>query len=134
MRVFGRTRDVLTGAKTWWVVTSDANGFNDSVYVTALAQCLKLNLGESPFFGNYGIPAHPSIVTQTYPDFFLMRTQQQYSGYFASLIITPVPIPQGSPDSDNGRPVPSYSIQVLTNYGAIVGIRTVPDYPLQQPI
>jgi hypothetical protein len=45
MRVFGRTQDILTGAKTWWVVTTDVNGFNDSVYLTALAQVIKLNLG-----------------------------------------------------------------------------------------
>jgi hypothetical protein len=49
MRIFGRTRDVLTGKKTWQEITTDVQGFNDMVMLTALAQCLKLNLGESPF-------------------------------------------------------------------------------------
>ena len=133
MRTYGRTRDVLTGAKTWWVVTTDQNGFNDSVYLTTLAQVCKLNLGESPFFANYGIPAHPSVVTQVYPDFFMVRTQQQFAPYFASLILTPTPILQGAPD-DDGRPVPSYSINVLTNYGSMIGVITAPGYPTEQPI
>lgn len=134
MRTYGRTRDVITGAKTWWMITTDANGFNDSVYLTTLAQVCKLNLGESPFFANYGIPAHPAIVTQVYPDFYMVRTQQQFAGYFASLIIIPAPIAQGAADSDDGRPVPTYNISVLTNYGSIIGVSTTPGYPQQQPI
>jgi len=134
MRTYGRTRDVLTGKKTWWVVTTDINGFNDSVWLTTLAQVCKLNLGESPFFASFGIPAHPSIVTQIYPDFYMIRTQQQFAPYFASLIMIPAPIPQGDPASDNGRPVPAYNITVLTNYGSIIGVTTAPDYPQQQPI
>jgi len=134
MRTYGRTRDVLTGAKKWWLITTDANGFNDSVYLTTLAQVCKLNLGESPFFANYGIPAHPSVVTQVYPDFFMVRTQQQFSSFFASLIMTPAPIAQGSADSDDGRPVPAYNINVLTNYGSRIGVQTAPGYPTEQPI
>lgn len=130
MRTYGRTRDVLTGKKTWWVVTTDNNGYNDSVWLTTLAQVCKLNLGESPFFANYGIPAHPSVITQVYPDFFMVRTQQQFASYFASLILTKQ---DDAVDQDN-RPAPSYLIQVLTNYGSIIGIRTAPDYPLDQPI
>jgi hypothetical protein len=134
MRTYGRTRDVLTGAKKWWLVTTDANGFNDSVYLTTLAQVCKLNLGESPFFANYGIPAHPSVVMQIYPDFYMIRTQQQFAPYFAALIITPAPIAQGSAGSDDGRPVPAYNISVLTNYGSMIGVQTAPSYPLDQPI
>jgi len=112
MRTYGRTRDVLTGVKKWWVVQTDINGFNDGVYLTTLAQVCKLNLGESPFFANYGIPAHPSVVLQVYPDFYMIRTQQQFAGFFASLIMTPAPIAQGAADSDDGRPVPAYNISV----------------------
>lgn len=130
MRTYGRTQNVETGVKTWWVVTTDANGYNDSVYVTALAQVCKLNLGESPFFANYGIPAHPSVVLQVYPDYYMAFTQQQFAPYFASLILTKQP---DATDPD-GRPAPSYLINVLTNYGARVGIQTAPGYPLDQPI
>ena len=137
MRTYGRTVDVLTGAKKWWVVTTDVNGYNDAVYITTLAQVCKLNLGESPFFANYGIPAHPSVVTQIFPDLYMVRIQQQFAGYFASLILSPAPITQGSADSyayGDGRPIPRYNISVLTNFGAVVGVTTKPDYPQQQPI
>jgi hypothetical protein len=138
MRTYGRTQDVLTGKKKWWVVLTDNNGFNDSVWLTTLAQVCKLNLGESPFFANYGIPAHESVVTQIFPNFFLARTQQQFASHFASCIVTPLPVGQGTADSEatgqEGRPAPRYYINVLTNYGSRIGVRVRPDYPREQPI
>ena len=138
MRTYGRSQDVLTGRKRWWVVTTDANGFNDSVYLTDLAQVIKLNLGESPFFANWGIPAHESVMTQIYPDFFLTRIQQQFSGRFASVILTPLPVDQGTEDSytagQGGGPAPRYYINVLTNYGSRIGVAVKADYPTEQPI
>lgn len=131
MRTYGRTRDVLTGKKKWWVVTTDVNGFNDSVYLTDLAQVCKLNLGESPFFANYGIPAHSSIVLQIHPDFYMVRTQQQFSGFFASLILTK---DGQDAEDDSGRPAPSYRINVITNYGAHIGVIVRHGYPTEQPI
>jgi hypothetical protein len=138
MRTYGRTQDVLSGKKTWHMVTTDVNGFNDSVYLTDLAQVIKLNLGESPFFANYGIPAHESVVTQIFPDFYLVRTQQQFAGYFASLLLMILPVEQGSADSfatgQEGAPAPRYYINVLTNYGSRIGVHVRPDYPVEQPI
>jgi len=138
LRTYGRTQDVLTGRKKWWVVTTDPGGFNDSVWLTDLAQVCKLNLGESPFFADYGIPAHPSVVTQIYPDFFMARIQQQFASHFASLILTPLPVAQGSAESyaadQGGAPAPRYYINVLTNYGARIGVRVAADYPTEQPI
>jgi hypothetical protein len=138
MRTYGRTQDVLTGKKKWWVVTTDQNGFNDAVYLTDLAQVVKLNLGESPFFADWGIPAHPSVVTQIYPDFYVIRIQQRFAPRFASCIITPLPVAQGSADSfateQDGAPAPRYYINVLTNYGAHIGVQVRPDYPTEQPI
>ena len=138
MRAHGRTQDVLTGKKTWWVVTTDVNGFNDSVCLTWLAQVCKLNLGESPFFADWGIPAHPSVVTQIFPDFYMTRIQQQFAPYFASCIVTALPVDQGTADSfatgQEGAPAPRYYINVLTNYGSRIGIRVRPDYPTEQPI
>jgi hypothetical protein len=130
MRTYGRTQDVLSGAKRWWIITTDLNGFNDSVFLTTLAQVLKLNLGESPFFANYGIPAHQSVMTQVFPTFYMIRTQQQFAPYFASLILTPLP---DAVDEDN-RPAPAYNISVLTNYGSRIGVRVAPGYPTEQPI
>ena len=71
MRTYGRTQDVLTGKKTWVTVKTDPQGFNDMVMLTTLAQCLKLNLGESPFWADWGIPAYTSIVTQIHPDLYM---------------------------------------------------------------
>jgi hypothetical protein len=130
MRTYGRTQDVLSGKKTWWVVTTDGNGYNDSVYLTTLVQVLKLNLGESPFFANYGIPAHQSIVSQVYPDFYMAKTQQQFAPYFASLILLPLP----EQEEEGGRPLPAYSISILTNYGSMIGRTVRPGYPTEQPI
>lgn len=110
LRVYGRTYDAL-GNPTWQTVTTDANGDNDAVYLTALAQDLQLNLGESPFYAGYGIPAFQSIVTQVYPDYYAMIAQAQYSQYFASLTIVRVPL---------SNP-PYYKVQAVTNRGSIIG-------------
>jgi hypothetical protein len=109
MRSYGRTTDEF-GNKTWVVVETDARGFNDNVYLTTLAQCLKLNLGESPFYANYGIPQYQTIVTQVFPDFYTMNTQTQFSGYFASLAILRV--------QQQGDPV--YNVTAVTHSGALL--------------
>lgn len=114
MRVYGRTYDVA-GNPTWVEVTTDANGFNDDVYLTALAQALKLNLGESPFYANYGVPAHQSVTTQVFPDYYAMITQAQYAPYFASLSITRVP----------GTTPPQYTVRAVTHSGAVLN-KTIP--------
>jgi hypothetical protein len=113
LRVYGRTRDILTGAKTWQVVTTDARGGNDQVYLTALIQCIKLNWNESPVYGNWGIPAHQSILSQVAPNLAMNLMQQRYAQYFASLIITRVP---DGVDED-GRPAPAYLVNVIFKSG-----------------
>jgi hypothetical protein len=109
LRVWGRTTDEL-GNKTWVAVTTDANGFNDLVYATNLIQVMKLNLGESPFFGNYGIPAKQSVVTQVAPDFYMMRTQRQFASKFASLIIY----------RQTQQFEPTYQVNVITRVGVVL--------------
>jgi hypothetical protein len=114
MRTYGRTQDVLTGKKTWVTVTTDLNGFNDMVMLTTLAQCLKLNLGESPFWADWGIPAYTSIVTQIHPDLYMAMMQQRFAPYFMTLML------QKMDDilDQSGRPAPYYAITIITNYGA----------------
>lgn len=111
MRTYGRTTDPLTGKKTWVVVQTAPDGSNDYVWITTLAQTMLLNLGESPFYANYGIPAKPSIVQQVAPDFYLTVIQQQFARYFASLIISRDP-----------GPVPTYRCNVTTNQGVKVAL------------
>lgn len=110
MRTYGRVTDVLTKKKTWIVVETDARGFDDYVWATTLCQCLKLNLGESPFYADYGIPAHPSVVTQVQPDFYVARTQRQFASRFASLIIAKT--------STSPNP-PVYRVNVITRFGTV---------------
>lgn len=109
MRTYGRILNE-DGTKTWVTVVTDANGFNDSVYLTTLAQCLKLNLGESPFFSNSGIPQYQTIVTQVLPDYYVMATQTQFAPYFASLTITRV----------QGSFPPVYQVNAVCHNGAIL--------------
>jgi hypothetical protein len=92
----------------WVEVQTDANGFNDYVYITALIQCLKLQQGESPFWADWGIPARQSVVTQVFPDYYVTLMQQRFSQYFASLQITKI---QSS--------TPTYNIALITHQGVV---------------
>lgn len=105
MRTYGRIANP-DGTKQWVVVTTDANGFDDFVWVTTLCQVLLLNLGESPFWANYGIPAKPTIVQQVQPDFYVARTQQQFAPYFANLVVA----------KERSSP-PTYRVNITTHQG-----------------
>jgi hypothetical protein len=104
----------------WQEVTTDANGYNDAVYVTALCQVLQLQTGESPFYSQYGIPAQQSIAQQVFPDYNVFFIQQQYARYFASLKITKV-----NQNNQYGVPEPVYNVNVITQQGSIINL-TVP--------
>ena len=111
MRTYGRGYDEYSNV-SWVEVQTDANGLNDYVYVTALIQEILLNLGESPFWGDRGIPAKPSLVQQVAPDYHTMLMQQRYAPYFMNLIITKVPGLDAG-----GHPTPVYRINVTTHQG-----------------
>lgn len=114
MRAYGRVTDTLTGEKIWIEVRTDTRGFNDAVYLTNLAQVLKLNLGESPFYADWGIPAHASIVTQIAPDFHIALIQKRFALRFMALTLQRM----ADAADDLGRPAPFYAIGVTTNYGS----------------
>lgn len=125
MRVWGRVYDTLFPDKwTWQVVETDANGFDDLPMVTALVQVLKLSLGESPFYADYGIPGHQSVMTQIYPDYYVALTQQRYAQYFGSLIITRRP---NTVQTLKQAPVPTYDVKLVTHQG--VRLTTSTEYP-----
>lgn len=111
MRTYGRVYD-NNGVAKWVEVQTDQNGFNDYVYATAIIQVLKLNLGESPFYANYGIPAEPSVVQQVAPDYYTNLVQQQFSQYFASLVIS-----KTIKYTSKNVPVPTYQVNILTRQG-----------------
>lgn len=109
MRTYGRTTDLL-GNKTWIQVNTDSKGNDDAVYLTALSQTLQLNVGESPFFANDGIPQYQSVMTQVFPDYYVMLIQADYSKYFLSLTIARV----------QNTEKPEYTIDARTHNGAIL--------------
>lgn len=111
MRVWGRNAN--TGQ--WLEVATDANGMNDAVVLTWLAQVLLLNRGESPFYGDYGIPAQQSVITDVVPDYYVTLTQQQFAPFFASLIINRRPASGTGPDNP-----PVYDVNAITNLGSIL--------------
>lgn len=117
MRIWGKTPATNAAGYTWQEVTTDANGYNDAVYVTALIQVLKLQTGESPFYAQYGIPAQQSVTTQTFPDYSVYFIQQQYSRYFAALKITKL-----NQNNQYGVPEPVYQVSIITQQGSIINL------------
>lgn len=101
----------------WQEVTTDANGYNDAVYVTALCQILQLQTGESPMYSTSGIPVRQSLATQIFPDLPVYLIQQQYAPYFASLKITKV-----NAVNQFGSPTPVYDVQIITQTGSIINL------------
>lgn len=113
MRTFGRVYSEL-GVPQWIEVQTDPiSGLNDYVYTTALIQTLKLNLGESPFWGSWGIPAAQSVIQQIVPDYYTMLTQQRYSANFLSLVIARLP----DVVNNFGRFTPTYRVNITTHLG-----------------
>lgn len=104
MRVWGR----INGQ--WVEVSTGADGLNQECYITWLAQVLKLNLAESPFWATWGIPQYQTIMNQIAPNYYMILTQQNFSNLFASLQIGK------GPNTFN----PTYTINVLTKAGATI--------------
>src|SRR5262252_8389398 len=116
MRTYGRVYTYDVGGRPtkgpWQIITTDANGYNDMVMLTTLAQVLMLNLGESPFYANYGIPAKQSVLQQIHPDFNVAFTQQAFSPQFATLLV-----------AKREDLTPTYDIYVTTKLGVKLNAR-----------
>jgi len=111
MRTYGRITN-NDGSLSWVEVQTAANGDNSQIYLTTLIQCLKLVLGESPFYANYGIPAIQSVLTQIFPDFYVTQTQSQFAPYFASLLVY-----------KQASATPTYNIACTTLLGAQIALK-----------
>jgi hypothetical protein len=102
------------GYPYWQEVSTDpATGSDDLVWIVTLCQSLLLNLGESPFYAQYGIPAEQSVIQQVWPDYYVARTQQLFAQYFASLIVSRVP----------GATKPTCKINVTTTQGTKINMQ-----------
>jgi len=96
----------------WVEVDTDEAGNNDAVWLTTLIQVLKLNYGESPIYGNYGIPAQTSVMSQVLPDYYATLAQQQFSQYFISLHLSR----RALTDSAS----PTYDVSIVANPGSVL--------------
>ena len=140
MRVYGRifvpappsgierSEDLVAATPTtpgnyrWVVLETAPNGSNDYCYVTALIQCLRLNLGESPFYARYGVPAAVAVHLQLQPDFYINYIQKFYARFFASLIIAKRPQrPTNASFAPGARAftTPVYDISIVRKDGSI---------------
>ena len=113
MRTWGRINQVNGLGGTWVEVTTDAQGFNDQIFLTTLIQTLKLNLGEDPFYGQLGIPAVPSVLSQVQPVYYVNRIQQYFSPFFAALLVSKV---AQSPNDPN----PTYAVNITGQSGSVI--------------
>ncbi len=92
--------------KEWVLIEPDANGYEDNIWLATLAQSLLLMINESPFYGDWGIPARDAIIQQMAPDIYIAITQQRFASRFASLIV-----------ARQEDPEPIYQINVTTQQG-----------------
>ena len=79
------------------------------IWLATLAQTLRLNEKESPFYANYGLPAHDSVMSQTAPTVAINRTQSQYAPYFANLSIV----------RDLNYDQPTYNVSAVFQNGTV---------------
>lgn len=100
MRVWGRLED-----GTWVAVTEPSY-----VRLTQLVQTLKLELGESPLYGQSGVPSQVSVNTQIAPDAAVAKIQAQFAQYFASLTVA----------RDNTQVTPTYNLSVVFLDGTVI--------------
>jgi hypothetical protein len=100
VRSYGRN------ANGQWVEITDT-GY---IWLATLAQCLRLQEGESPYFANYGLPARESVMSQIAPDAGIAKTQRQFAPYFSSLVVSRVA----------GAPVPTYNITAVFLNGEVI--------------
>lgn len=111
-RVWGRVY-ADDGTYQWVPVVTDIYGYNDAVNCTWFAQALKLNIGESPFYSQYGLPAYQSVASQVPPNYYVAQMQSLFSAYFPSLIIS-------KNLATPAAPTPTYGVQIVTTQGSAV--------------
>ena len=87
MRVYGRTIDNTrpnANFYKWQVVQDD----DDNIRLTHLIQVLQMDIQESPFYSNWGMPVANALITGVLSDVAINNTINQFAQYFAALQIT----------------------------------------------
>lgn len=65
-----------------------------------------MSVGESPYFGDWGLPAQQSVIQQVFPDYYVSLMQQRFSPYFASLLV-----------AKSASSTPTYGVTIVTHQG-----------------
>jgi hypothetical protein len=110
MRTYGRVKQP-DGTYKWYEVSTPASGDNSLIWLITFCQVLKLFLNESPFWGNYGLPAKQDVLQQIFPGAYVTQTQRQFAQHFASLIVYQQPDPE-----------PHYVVNITTLSGEKVQV------------
>lgn len=102
MRVWTRVMG-SDGKRTWQPVD------NDQGNIAWLQNALLLQLGESPFWTDWGLPVSKTLVSQIWPDYYLNMTQQRFRDVFPTLQVTRQRV--------DGQSDPVYSIRAILSDG-----------------
>lgn len=94
------TRQYQPDGTRRWVSVRD-----NQAIIAWLQNALLLQLGESPFWADWGLPVTQMLVTQVWPDYYVHMTKQRFEDYFTSLRITR--------DTAQDSAEPSYTISAL---------------------
>ena len=119
MRTWGRIKNPDSDKLEWVKVETAPDGTSDAVWLTTLCQSILLNINESPFFAELGIPQQQSVANQIPPEYYAMEIQNAYSAYFASLAILRTR-PIDEVDS------PTYKVNVVLKSGKTPLMKNIP--------
>ncbi len=75
-------------AGAWTAFETDSSGSDDLPNLIWLQNALLLNTNESPFYADWGIPVRRTLITGIFPGYYVALTQNRFSKYFASCVIT----------------------------------------------
>lgn len=93
------------GTRKWIEVTGN------QAIIAWLQNVLLLQLGEEPFYADWGIPVTQTLANRYWPDYYLNLIQQRFADQVSFIKITPE-----RSDNDPGTE-PLYSISIIFNDG-----------------
>ncbi|KMQ89824.1 hypothetical protein RF55_10509 [Lasius niger] len=81
-RVWARTGQPDQDGKRKWISVSD-----NTAILTWLQQAVLLQLGESPFWVDWGLPVIGFLSQGIYPDLYMQKTKERFQPYFLNVNI-----------------------------------------------
>ncbi|QCE32947.1 hypothetical protein FAI41_04685 [Acetobacteraceae bacterium] len=81
-RIWARTGKPDQNGKRQWISVS-----NNTAILTWLQQAVLLQLGESPFWVDWGLPVIGALTQGIYPDLYIQKTKERFQPYFLNINI-----------------------------------------------